>query len=134
MVGADGEGVRRRRPRLDLLVQAMGEDPVRETLDVSGEDWESILSGGMALDETLLARLETMIGAMGQAVEWWDEEEDEEDEGGRRRILVGLSLMREVSVRRRRFPLRRCRAGAGIGGSIWRSDGRRCVRCTIWRW
>ena len=23
-----------------------GEDPVRETLDVSGEDWESILSGG----------------------------------------------------------------------------------------
>ena len=81
MVGADGEGVRRRRPRLDLLVQAMGEDPVRETLDVSGEDWESILSGGMALDETLLARLETMIGAMGQAVEWWDEEEDEEDEG-----------------------------------------------------
>ena len=83
MVGADGEGVRRRRPRLDLLVRAMGEDPVRETLDVSGEDWESILSGGMALDETLLARLETMIGAMGQAVEWWDEEEeDEEDEGG----------------------------------------------------
>ena len=83
MVGADGEVVRRRRPRLDLLVQAMGEDPVRETLDVSGEDWESILSGGMELDETLLARLETMIGAMGQAVEWWDEEEeeDEEDEG-----------------------------------------------------
>ena len=134
MVGADGEGVRRRRPRLDLLGQAMGEDPVRETLDVSGEDWESILSGGMELDDRLLARLETMIGAMGQAVEWWDEEEDEEDEGGRRRILVGLSLMREVSVRRRRFPLRRCRAGAGIGGSIWRSDGRRCVRCTIWRW
>ena len=27
MVGADGEVVRRRRPRLDLLVQAMGEDP-----------------------------------------------------------------------------------------------------------
>ena len=81
MVGADGEGVRRRRPRLDLLVQAMGEDPVRETLDVSGEDWELILSGGMELDETLLARLETMIAAMGQAVEWWDEEEDEEDEG-----------------------------------------------------
>ena len=45
MVGADGE-VGRRRPRLDLLVRAMGEDPVRETLDVSGEDWESILSGG----------------------------------------------------------------------------------------
>ena len=49
MVGADGE-VGRRRPRLDLLVGAMGEDPVRETLDVSGEDWESILSGGMELD------------------------------------------------------------------------------------
>ena len=49
MVGADGE-VGRRRPRLDLLVRAMGEDPVRETLDVSGEDWESILSGGMELD------------------------------------------------------------------------------------
>ena len=32
MVGADGE-VGRRRPRLDLLVRAMGEDPVRETLD-----------------------------------------------------------------------------------------------------
>ena len=63
MVAADGEGVRR-RPRLDLLVRAMGEDPVRETLDVSGEDWESILSGGMELDETLLARLETMIEAM----------------------------------------------------------------------
>ena len=45
MVGADGD-VGRRRPRLDLLVGAMGEDPVRETLDVSGEDWESILSGG----------------------------------------------------------------------------------------
>ena len=45
MVGADGE-VGRRRPRLDLLVGAMGEDPVRETLDVSGEDWESMLSGG----------------------------------------------------------------------------------------
>ena len=59
MVGADGE-VGRRRPRLDLLVRAMGEDPVRETLDVSGEDWESILSGGMELDETLLARLEKM--------------------------------------------------------------------------
>ena len=56
MVGADGEGVRRRRPRLDLLVQAMGEVPVRETLDVSAEDWESILSGGMELDGTLLAR------------------------------------------------------------------------------
>ena len=84
MVGADGEVVRRRRPRLDLLIQAMGEDPVRETLDVSGEDWELILSGGMELDETLLARLETMIGAMGQAVEWWDEEEDEEDEGSER--------------------------------------------------
>ena len=45
MVGADGEVVRR-RPRLDLLVEAMGEAPVRETLDVSGEDWELILSGG----------------------------------------------------------------------------------------
>ena len=45
MVGADGEVVRRRRPRLDLLVGAMGEAPVRETLDVSGEDWELILSG-----------------------------------------------------------------------------------------
>ena len=55
MVGADGE-VGRRRPRLDLLVRAMGEAPVRETLDVSGEDWESILSGGMELDGTLLAR------------------------------------------------------------------------------
>ena len=81
MVGADGEVVRR-RPRLDLLVGAMGEAPVRETLDVSGEDWESILSGEMKLDETLLARLETMTGAMGQAVEWWDEVEDEEDEDG----------------------------------------------------
>ena len=60
MVGADGE-VGRRRPRLDLLVGAMGEDPVRETLDVSGEDWESILSGGMELDERLLARLEKMV-------------------------------------------------------------------------
>ena len=60
MVGADGEVVRR-RPRLDLLVGAMGEAPVRETLDVSGEDWESILSGGMELDGTLLARLETMV-------------------------------------------------------------------------
>ena len=60
MVGADGEVVRR-RPRLDLLVGAMGEDPVRETLDVSGEDWESILSGEMELDWTLLARLETMV-------------------------------------------------------------------------
>ena len=59
----------------------MGEDPVRETLDVSGEDWESILSGGMELDDRLLARLETMIGAIGQAVEWWDEVEDEEDDG-----------------------------------------------------
>ena len=85
MVGADGEGVRR-RPRLDLLVRAMGEDPVRETLDVSGEDWESILSGGMELDDRLLARLETMIEAMDQAVEWWDEEDDgegaPEDVGG----------------------------------------------------
>ena len=60
MVGADGEVVRR-RPRLDLLVGAMGEAPVRETLDVSGEEWESILSGGMELDGTLLARLETMV-------------------------------------------------------------------------
>ena len=60
MVGADGEVVRR-RPRLDLLVGAMGEAPVRETLDVSGEDWESILSGGMELDGTLLARLEKMV-------------------------------------------------------------------------
>ena len=85
MVGADGEGVRR-RPRLDLLVRAMGEDPVRETLDVSGEDWESILSGGMELDDRLLARLETMIEAMDQAVEWCDEEDDgegaSEDIGG----------------------------------------------------
>ena len=80
MVGADGE-VGRCRPRLDLLVRAMGEDPVRETVDVSGEDWESILSGGMELDGTLLARLETMIGAMDQTVEWWDEEEDEEAAG-----------------------------------------------------
>ena len=81
MVGADGQVVRR-RPRLDLLVRAMGEDPVRETLDVSGEDWESILSGGMELDDRLLARLETMIEAM----EWWDEEDDgegaPEDVGG----------------------------------------------------
>ena len=60
MVGADGEVVRR-RPRLDLLVGAMGEAPVRETLDVSGEDWESILSGEMELDGTLLARLEKMV-------------------------------------------------------------------------
>ena len=85
MVGADGE-VGRRRPRLGLLVQAMGEDPVRETLDVSGEDWESILSGGMELDDRLLARLEAMIEAMDQAVEWWDEEDDgegaSEDVGG----------------------------------------------------
>ena len=28
-----------------------------------------------------MARLETMVGAMDQAVEWWDEVEDEEDEG-----------------------------------------------------
>ena len=42
MVEADGE-VGRRRPRLDLLVRAI-------------EDWESILSGGMELDGTLLAR------------------------------------------------------------------------------
>ena len=55
---------------------------MRETLDVSGEDWESILSGGgMELDDRLLARLETMIEAMDQAVEWWDEVEDEEDAG-----------------------------------------------------
>ena len=47
MVGADGE-VGRRRPRLDLLVGAI-------------EEWESILSGGMELDETLLARLEKMV-------------------------------------------------------------------------
>ena len=46
MVGADGE-VGRRRPRLDLLVRAI-------------EDWESILSGGMELDGTLLARLEKL--------------------------------------------------------------------------
>ena len=50
MVGADGE-VGRRRPRLDLLVRAI-------------EDWESILSGGMELDDRLLARLETMVGPM----------------------------------------------------------------------
>ena len=48
MVGADGEVVRRRRPRLDLLVRAI-------------EEWESILSGGMELDETLLARLEKIV-------------------------------------------------------------------------
>ena len=60
MVGADGE-VGRRRPRLDLLVGAMGEAPVREMLDVSGEDWESILSGEMELDERLPARLEKMV-------------------------------------------------------------------------
>ena len=47
MVGADGE-MGRRRPRLDLLVRAI-------------EDWESILSGGMELDGTLLARLEKMV-------------------------------------------------------------------------
>ena len=47
MVGADGEVVRR-RPRLDLLVRAI-------------EEWESILSGGMELDGTLLARLEKMV-------------------------------------------------------------------------
>ena len=40
--------VRRRRPRLDLLVRAI-------------EEWESILSGGMELDGTLLARLEKMV-------------------------------------------------------------------------
>ena len=50
MIGADGE-VGRRRPRLDLLVRAI-------------EEWESILSGGMELDGTLLARLEKMVGAM----------------------------------------------------------------------
>ena len=95
MVGADGE-VGRRRPRLDLLVGAMGEAPVRETLDVSGEDWESILSGGMELDDRLLARLETMIGAMDQAVEWWDEEEDEEDEGaGAPEDIGGVELDEE---------------------------------------
>ena len=48
MVGADGEVVRRRRPRLDLLVRAI-------------EEWESILSGGMELDGTLLARLEKIV-------------------------------------------------------------------------
>ena len=47
MVGADGE-VGRRRPRLDLLVRAI-------------EEWESILSGGMELDGTLLARLEKIV-------------------------------------------------------------------------
>ena len=47
MVGADGE-VGRRRPQLDLLVRAI-------------EEWESILSGGMELDGTLLARLEKMV-------------------------------------------------------------------------
>ena len=47
MVGADGE-VGRRRPRLDLLVRAI-------------EEWESILSGGMELDVTLLARREKMV-------------------------------------------------------------------------
>ena len=71
MVEADG-AVGRRRPRLDLLVRAMGEAPVRESLDVSGDEWESILSGGMELDGTLLARLEKMAGAMDHAVEWWD--------------------------------------------------------------
>ena len=69
MVGADGE-VGRRRPRLDLLVRAMGEDPVRETLDVSGEDWELILSGEMKLDDTLLARLEKMVGAAESSLAW----------------------------------------------------------------
>ena len=78
MVEAAGEGGRR-RPRLDLLVRVMGEAPVREALDVSGDEWESILSGRMELDGTLLARLETMTGAMDQAVGWWDEVEDEED-------------------------------------------------------
>ena len=95
MVGADGEVVRR-RPRLDLLVGAMGEAPVRETLDVSGEDWELILSGEMKLDETMLAHLETMTGAMGQAVEWWDEVEDEEDDGaGAPEDIGGVELDEE---------------------------------------
>ena len=98
MVEADGE-VRRRRPRLDLLVQAMGEAPVRETLDVSGEDWELILSGGMELDATLLGRLETMVGAMDQAVGWWDEVEDEADEGGGPSEEVGGVELEEVSER-----------------------------------
>ena len=80
MVGADGK-VGRRRPRLDLLVRAMGEDPVRETLDVSGEDWELILSGGMELDDRLLARLDTMIAGMDEAVEWWEEDEEEDGDG-----------------------------------------------------
>ena len=30
------------------------------------------------MDDRLLARLETMIEAMDQAVEWWDEEDDGE--------------------------------------------------------
>ena len=47
MIEADG-GVGRRRPRLDLLVRAI-------------EEWESILSGGMELAGTLLARLEKMV-------------------------------------------------------------------------
>ena len=37
MVEAAGEGGRR-RPRLDLLVRVMGEAPVREALDVSGDE------------------------------------------------------------------------------------------------
>ena len=98
MVGADRE-VGRRRPRLDLLVQSMGEAPVREALDVSGEDWESILSGGMELDRTLLARLEKMVEAMDQAVEWWDEVEDEEDDGEGPSEEVGGVELEEASER-----------------------------------
>ena len=66
---------------------------MRETLDVSGDEWESILSGGMELDGRLLARLEKMVEAMDQAVEWWDEVEDEEnDEEGPSEEVGGVEL------------------------------------------
>ena len=98
MVGADGEVVRR-RPRLDLLVGAVGEAPVRETLDVSGEDWELILSGEMKLDSMMLARLDTMIAGMDVAVGWWDEVEDEEDDGAGAPEDIGGVELDEASER-----------------------------------
>ena len=72
--GEAGEGVVRRRPRLDRLLETLGAAPVLEMLGVDAETLGRVQAGLEPLGEEPVRRLEGMAKSMGMVVEWWEDE------------------------------------------------------------
>ena len=84
------------RDRLDLLLEQLGVDVVRETLDVDMELLGGLQSGAEPLSGEVLERLNALSESMGMMVDWWDEEVLGAEAGGVELEESGVPLEEEL--------------------------------------